>query len=278
MKDFDQILAESLDQIADGACNVDECLARHPEHAPQLKPLLQTAARMQRGGHAVKPSSDFRVRARAGLTSHMLAHPRHVRVKSASLRFAVSLAILALALVTTGTAFAQNALPGESLYGWKRTSEKVWQAVSIDPVGTDLALSQRRALELTRVMQDPDRSLRATTDYQETLKRLESRGGAAAQTRIYPALKGQQEMFKSSGLSMPDLDDYLSGISVTPADQATDAAPPKESGESSTPTAGQLPELQGGGELPTPNASPVPPNSVAPIIPILPTVVHTLVP
>jgi hypothetical protein len=261
MKDFEQILAECLDQIAAGA-SVEQCLARHPGHAAQLKPLLRSAARMERAGRGLRPSPKYKARGRAGLAAHMRAHPRPNRTATPLLRLSLSLAALVLTFVTTGTAFAQNALPGDPLYRWKRTSEQIWQAVSIDRLGTELSLSQRRADELTRVMQDPDRSLRAVQDYQESLVRLKTRAAADTQERIYTTLTRQQELFKSSGLSVPELDNYLSGISVTPPGSVESPPLPKEAGEPApTPTS------QGGIEL---HSSPLPPKVIPTVLPSLP--------
>jgi hypothetical protein len=222
MTNFEDILANSLDQLAGGA-SAEEVLARHPEHAAQLTPLLRTASRLERG-REVRPSEAAKARVRSKLSNHMKAHPRHApRGASNFQRFAISFAVLVLAFFVTGTAFAQGALPGDTLYGWKRTSERIWQAVSPDALGTDLALAQRRAYEVSRLTADPDRRGRAVEDYQEVLFRLRSRQDEQSQARVVPQLRVQQELLKTAGVSVPELDDYLQRSN--PGDKVPDAAP-----------------------------------------------------
>jgi hypothetical protein len=243
---------------------VEDCLEQHPEYAARLRPLLESAARLQRIGRVVGPSAGYRTRARARLASHMQAHPHRRPGLGPFQRLTLSLSVLVLAFVSGGTAFAQQALPGDALYGWKRASEKVWRAFSIDPLGTDLELSQRRAFELTHVLQDPERTLRAAADYQESLVRLQSAESEQTRERIYPFLKGQQEMFQLSGLNVPELDHYLSGISgALPEVEQSPPPAPEESGGTAVPT----PTPHGGIELLTPVASPLPPNVVVTLSP-----------
>src|SRR6185503_7899046 len=159
MTEFEQVLDECLYDLEQGASNVDECLARHPGHAAQLKPVLLIADRFEQG-LAIEPSPAFRARARARLTLHMQAYPRRKSSRSgfAFWRLVTSLAMLLLALLATGTVYAQGALPGDLFYGWKLTSENAWRAVSPDPVHTDLTIANRRIDEMNAVASDPVRS------------------------------------------------------------------------------------------------------------------------
>src|SRR6185295_15241078 len=120
MTDFERIVEECLDDLEQGVSNVDECLARHPNYAPQLEPILLTAARLEQG-RAVQPSAAFKARARVKLTQHMQAYPRKRAWFSFTWgRLATNLAIVVLTLfVVTGTVYAQGALPGDTLYDWK---------------------------------------------------------------------------------------------------------------------------------------------------------------
>ncbi|HEY2981819.1 MAG TPA: hypothetical protein VGJ22_11605 [Anaerolineales bacterium] len=211
MTDFEHILTDSLDQIASGEATPEEIMLRNPEHAGRLKPLLRTAARLQRG-NAVRLTPAAKARGRAKLTSYTHAHPRRKRAPTGPWRATVSLAALVVAFLMAGTAFAQSALPGDALYSWKRTSERVWHTVSLDRVGTDLAISERRASELSRLNADPDRSPRAREDYQRALQDLNDSADPDAQTRIYKSLQGQQELLKNAGISLPELDDFISRI------------------------------------------------------------------
>ncbi len=225
MTNFDEALANCLDHLAGGS-TLEDCLARYPEHAAQLKPLLRTAARLERG-QGLQPSPAAKARVRARLTNHMRANPRRGQRGAISFqRLMVSLAVLTLAFFVTGMAFAQSALPGDALYGWKRTSEKLWQAVSSDPLGTDLVLSHRRAVEITWVTQDPEISLRAVEDYREVLLRLEAHEDADSQARVYPQLQVDQDLLKTAGISVPELDDYLLSTSAPGKDPALPVVEP----------------------------------------------------
>ena len=64
MTEFEQVLDECLDDLEQGASKVDECLARHPKHAAQLKPILLLAEGLEQG-RAVEPSPAFKARTRA---------------------------------------------------------------------------------------------------------------------------------------------------------------------------------------------------------------------
>ncbi len=206
MNDFDRILDDCLKQITSGASSLDECLARHPEHAAHLEPLLQIAARVERG-REVKPSPTFKSQTRVHLYAHMQAHPRRRTWTFTPVwRVAVSLAVLVMAFLVTGTAFAQSALPGQPLYAWKLSSEKVWRAVAPDPVGVDLSLADRRVDEAITVAADPARKSQALNGYLETLARLKSEGEAGDKERISLALKSHRDKLSAAAISVPELD------------------------------------------------------------------------
>jgi len=209
MDNFEQILEDCLNKLSSGASTLDECLGRYPEQASQLRPLLQTAAGLERGGQ-VQPSTAYRANARVRLAAHMQAHPgRRSQPALKGWRLAASLAVLTIAVLGTGTGFAQSALPGGSLYGWKLTSENVWRGVSYDRASTDLAISERRADEMVAIGKDSQLSQSALEKYQEVLARLTSKRDPDWQARILPILESQHESFKQAGLSVPELDDYL---------------------------------------------------------------------
>ncbi|MEW5938263.1 MAG: hypothetical protein AB1750_01260 [Chloroflexota bacterium] len=219
MNDFDRILDDCLARMSAGASTLEDCLTRHPDHAAQLRPLLQTASRLERAG-AARPSPAFKARARARLTLHMQAHPRRKTRTSSFLRVAFSAAVFLLAFLVAGSAAAQAALPGDPLYGWKLTGEQVWRATASDPLVVDLALASRRADEMLAVSGDPAAYSIALEEYQKALARLTSEADAEAQERIRSALSAQQEAFAEAGIAVPELDTYLG--SQTPVE---DVAP-----------------------------------------------------
>jgi hypothetical protein len=225
MTEFEKVLDECLRDLEQGASNVDECLRRYPGHAPQLEPVLLTAAYLQHGREA-RPSAAFKSRVRAKLTQGMQAHPR----KTMSFHFmlmrpAASLLVIVLALLITGTAYAQSALPGDAFYVWKLASENAWRAVSPDPVRTDLALANRRVDELIAVRDQSALYAQALKGYLEVIARLKSEMNAENEARILPALESQIEELNDSGIPVPQLnpdvplplDESLPTPFVTPA-------------------------------------------------------------
>ena len=262
MNDFDRTLDDCLAQMESGASSLDECLGRHPEHAARLRPLLQTAARVERG-REVRPSPAFKSRTRAQLYAHMDAHPRRRAWTFSPLwRVAVSLAVMLMALLVTGTAFAQGALPGQPLYAWKLSSEQAWRAVSPDPVGVDLSLAERRTDEAIAVAADPAREAQALNGYLEVLARLQSQDEAGNEARILLALKLQQEKLSAAGISVPDLDHFTPPVFPTP-----------------TPSPEIVPSVSPIAPIPSPLPELVP--SLPPVVPLpsaLPKIVPTLPP
>jgi hypothetical protein len=121
----------------------------------------------------------------------------------------LNVAVLVFALLMTNTVFAQGALPGDSLYNWKLSSERVWRMVSADPLGTDLQLSNRRINEYVAVSNDETRRARVLVSYNELLTRFKSDNND--QERILVVLRSQQDSLHQVGLSIPALEDYVSG-------------------------------------------------------------------
>ncbi len=63
-----EALDRCLEDISVGNLSVDECLARYPQYASQLRPLLRTAARLE-AANEVRPSRAFKSNLRKQLTS-----------------------------------------------------------------------------------------------------------------------------------------------------------------------------------------------------------------
>ncbi|MBI2330819.1 MAG: hypothetical protein HYU84_01340 [Chloroflexi bacterium] len=189
MNNFDEILDRCLGDLTTGASTLDECLIRHPEHAIQLRPLLQTAIRLERA-RGVRPSTAFKAVARAKLTMHMQAHPRRsMGIQSPFWKYAAVFAALILALLVTGTAYAQYALPGDLFYEWKLASENAWRMISPDPVKTDIAIANRRINEMNAVADDPVLMAQALENYLEVKTRLEGELDAEVLNQILPDIE-----------------------------------------------------------------------------------------
>ncbi len=206
--DVTSALEDCLERLAQGE-NIQACLARYPEQAAELKPLLVAASRVERGTQ-LKPSAAFRARARNRLGTYMAAHPRSVQQPvlriprpakrlSPLSRLSFGMSALLLAFTVTGTALAQSALPGTALYSWKLASEQVWRAFSTDPAGVDLALADRRIDEFLAVTGNAADQNIALDGYRQLLLSLAQFKDPSDQVRIETNLKQQQERVKNSG-------------------------------------------------------------------------------
>jgi hypothetical protein len=208
MNELELILDEVLELVESGEATVDEVLARYPEQAAELYPLLQVASKLSLGGGVV-PSPAFRARDRTNLKLYMQEHPQPRSVPSLGWRLTLAIATLIFVFFTTGTAFAQTALPCDALYSWKLSSENAWRALSRDPLATDLTLSNRRVNELLALRCDNMRSARALENYLQLLIRFKALEDVQAQERILPVLRSQQESLIKIGVIIPELDNYF---------------------------------------------------------------------
>ena len=111
----------------------------------------------------------------------------------------------------TNTFFAQAALPGETLYNWKLASEKLWRAIAVDPLETDLQLSNRRIHEYVAVSADEKRRAEVLLGYNRLLVRFKDEQDENDRARIQSVLKTQHDSLHRIGLSIPELDSYFSG-------------------------------------------------------------------
>jgi hypothetical protein len=206
--DLETILDTCLYQIEAGEASIEECLARYPEHAAQLQPLLQAATKLSRA-RDVAPDPSYRMRARSQLNTYMLQNPQRKRVSPIFWRVAVGFATVMLLFVASGTAFAQQALPGDTLYNWKLTSEHVWRLTSNDDLGVDIVLSQRRMNELLVVSGDETRRAWAIQNYEKLLLKFRNAESEYDRARILPVLQAQHEALLEAGVLVPELESYF---------------------------------------------------------------------
>jgi hypothetical protein len=206
--DLETTLDTCLNQIEEGQASIDECLARYPEHAAQLKPLLHAATRLARG-RDVMPDPSYRMRARSQLNVFMQQNPQRKRVSPVFWRFAVGFVTMVALFLASGTAFAQQALPGDRLYNWKLTSEHIWRFTSSDQLGYDIALSNRRMNELMEVSGDEMRRAWAIQNYEILLIKFRTAENAQDRERILPVLRTQHEALIEAGILVPELEDYF---------------------------------------------------------------------
>jgi hypothetical protein len=206
--DLEPILDTCLYQIEEGESSIDECLARCPEYAEELKPLLMAATRLARGREVV-PNPSYKARARTQLNVYMQQHPRPRRVSPRVWRFSIVFMTVLALFLASGTAFAQRALPGDMFYNWKLTSEDVWRLTSPDPLGVDITLSNRRVNELVVVSGDQARRARTVEKYQKLLIKFNAEQDPKKRERILPILHAQHEALIKAGIFVPELESYF---------------------------------------------------------------------
>jgi hypothetical protein len=206
--DLELILDTCLNQIEDGESSVDECLARYPEYAGQLQPLLQAASKLVRA-RELMPDPAYRMRARSQLNTYMQQNPQRKRVSPVLWRFAISFATMFLLFLASGTAFAQQALPGDALYNWKLTSEHLWRYTSSDQLGYDIALSNRRMNELLVVSSNEARRDSAIQNYEKLLIKFRNAESEQDRARILPVLRAQHQALFAAGILTPELEGYF---------------------------------------------------------------------
>jgi hypothetical protein len=129
-------LIECLDALAQGE-SIEQILARYPQDAAQLRPLLQTAAGLP--ALRMEPSEAVKMRSRQKFMAQAAELRRPVPRKSWAFlpRFAtgfVAAGLVAIVLSTGAVAASGSSLPGDPLYGIKRTVENVQLSTSGSPV------------------------------------------------------------------------------------------------------------------------------------------------
>ncbi len=149
-------LIECLDALARGE-SPDRILERYPQDAAQLRPLLETAAGLP--NLRMEPSEATKLRSRREFLAQADALRRSTPRRSAGFmpRFAMGFlaaAIVAVLLSTGAVAASGSALPGDPLYGLKRTVENVRLGLSSgagQKVLTD-QFAQRRLDEINQLL------------------------------------------------------------------------------------------------------------------------------
>jgi len=168
---IEEVLAACIDVVTSGRMSVRGCLARYASLAAELEPLLRLALSVPRVDEASKagtPSPEFRRHVRQVLLTNALVRPAPSRVGPmvvdrprpshlAAWRGA-SLAMTTV-LVTMTTYAWQFSVPGDALYGLKRTTEGVLLMVAPTDDARErllLGAATHRADEIQKVAQTAD--------------------------------------------------------------------------------------------------------------------------
>jgi hypothetical protein len=152
-KEFDNILDDCLEQLLDKSQTLEQCLARYPEQATALKPLLETALLVKETS-AIYPDPEFRTRARYQFHAAL----REMPAKRLFLwpRWATAVAAVVILLLAGGgtVAAARNSMPDGLLYPVKLATEQVQLAFTPSDIGKAelyAKLADRRVAEIASV-------------------------------------------------------------------------------------------------------------------------------
>jgi len=168
-KKIEEILLECIESIEAGKLDIYGCLKRYPSLREELEPLLNIAIGL-REPPDIRPSQDFKIRARVSLMDHIYADGRAtklspagpiaalkriaypVRLRTATVAIAVVAAVCGLG---GGFAYAsQDSLPGDNLYPVKLGTEQIRRVITVDDVDEvtlELELANTRLGEMAAV-------------------------------------------------------------------------------------------------------------------------------
>ena len=133
---IDDVLNECIERLAAGE-TVQECVARYPDHAADLEPLLQTSAIAVRTASAIAYRPDAKRRSLYKLTAALDDRARAGRSRRIGLltgwrgKLTRTVAVvLSVAVLATGTAFgaaraSEDSVPGDPLYAVKTFKEDI---------------------------------------------------------------------------------------------------------------------------------------------------------
>jgi len=161
---FENILNECLERLRQGE-SLEQCLARYPERAAELTPLLRVAVASQKASSAVKPRPEFKARARYEIQSQLHGKERRTEPKKASFvgwmpRWAVASVILIFLIAGTGTVAAStSSMPDDTLYPVKLATERVRLRLSrgdINKARVNVRLADRRVKEIVYLAKKGD--------------------------------------------------------------------------------------------------------------------------
>ncbi|WP_029215258.1 DUF5667 domain-containing protein [Kallotenue papyrolyticum] len=151
---LDAVLDACIDQL--DVLPPERLLLRYPSSAARLAPLLEVA-RSLRALAAIELEPTARTVARRRLRQAVLAQRQRERQCTRRVRRGVLLCLLCLVLgLSSVTAVAARALPGDRLYGWKRAGEELWWRLQRTPAGrvsVALWLADRRVSETVQMLE-----------------------------------------------------------------------------------------------------------------------------
>ena len=154
--EFDNILDECLERMLTDGETAEQCLARYPQWAKELEPLL-LASTFARKASSVKPRPEFRERARYQMRAALqeMAEKRERRFSLFRWQpqwVTAVIAVLVLVVASGGTVAASgNSMPDEILYPVKLAAERVRLTLTPSSLGKAefyMEMADRRVAEI----------------------------------------------------------------------------------------------------------------------------------
>jgi hypothetical protein len=146
-QEISQIIEENLEGVLSGKTSMEEVLRQHPQYAAGLRRELEAALWLHSRREEVKPRPGYISASRKRVVARIKQEARsqngkHVRPgfslpqQRRMFQWAAALILVVFLLSSVGglVSYAQNALPGQQLYGIKRTSENIALEISLDAV------------------------------------------------------------------------------------------------------------------------------------------------
>lgn len=175
--ELERILDECLAAVLRDGHTIDDCLARYPDHAAQLRPALQAALLTAHLKNPQMPAASVN-RLETHLRQQMQATPSAPRVvRFTPLRRAAAMIALVLLFLTAaggGTVAASaDSLPGDPLYGIKRLWEQI--VLLLSPLTGErddlwLHLAQTRLAEAEELARRGDLNHQALADLYDSMQ------------------------------------------------------------------------------------------------------------
>jgi hypothetical protein len=193
-KEFKNIFNECLEHLLTGQETVEQCLRRYPGYAAELEPLLRTAILMNKATD-VKPSAEFRAKARYQMQLKMAQAKAPQRMKRTVPRWAIAVGTVMLVFLLGGSTVlaSQNSMPGNPLYAVKLATENLQvKLAGSEEKKTELymAMADKRIAEMAWMVdngktQDVEAAAKRLNDYYAEINGLTQ--AASTETAFSPA-------------------------------------------------------------------------------------------
>ncbi len=239
---FEDILNECLERMLVKGETLEQCLQSYPEHASELKPLLETALGTRKALD-IKPSPEFKARARYQFQAALaeMTATKKSRFSFFQLpRWATAVVLVVGLLISgSGTVLAASySMPDSPLYPVKMVTEEIQMGLTRSDEGKaemEMELANKRVAEIVYLAEKGD--TQKIEDLTERLdKRLEKLAGLLAAEEV-------SEATETATLAAPTREAKVPTPVPTPA-----PAPPDSFGAQKASTPSSVPSsVQTGG-------------------------------